>query len=108
MRASDHQHYRDDNDAETEKKKKTPEKSHVATFALWGNSVGRKSQQKGKKKKLGLINLCERENKLPSVWKIITPQEGSRDGSVGKRGCRVTKAKVESLTATKPNGTLRN
>lgn len=75
MRASDHQHYRDD--AEREKKPRKKPRGDICT-------VGQFSWEKVNKKvkeKLGLINLCERENKLPSVWKIITPQEGNREGA---------------------------
>lgn len=83
MRASDHQHYRDD--AESEKRKKKLRKQATWRHLHCGAIQLGKSQQKGKRK-LGLINLCERENKLPSVWKIITPQEGNREGAQGSGG----------------------
>lgn len=76
----------------------------MATFALRGNSVGEKSTKRKKtekqKHKLGLINLCERENKLPSVWKIITPKVG-----VGRKRER---ERGEERDKVKLNGTLRN
>lgn len=78
----------------------------MATFALWGNSVGEKSTKKRMKKhKLGLINLCERENKLLSVWKIITPVGGRRQEKEGERKREDDEGKRGKV---KPNGTLRN
>lgn len=79
------QHYHDDAETEKKEKKKPPRKKARGDICTVGQfSWGKVNKKKGRKThKLCLINLCERENKLLSVWKIITPVGGSRQEKEG-------------------------
>lgn len=88
-------------------KKTAPEKGTWRHLHCGAIQLGKSQQKKGRKNtnSASSIYVCERENKLLSVWKIITPVGGSRQE---KEGERKREDNVGKRGKVKSNGTLRN